>query len=142
MAFGASAEDDVALVLESVRAFLDKLDEQAVFGQFEGAELLGMVGLIRPSKVKQRHKATIWGMYVTGRARNKGVGRALLEATIEHARGWGVEQLQLTVTDAAPHARTLYESAGFRLWGREARALCCNGRFLDEYHLALDLREC
>jgi ribosomal protein S18 acetylase RimI-like enzyme len=100
-----------------------------------------MIGLVRASKAKQRHKATVWGMYVTPRARNKGVGRALVEAAIEHARGWGLDQLQLTVTEAAPHAKRLYESAGFRHWGQERRALHWKGRFVDEYHLALEFRE-
>src|SRR5207247_8398658 len=114
---------------------------QVVFGQFDGADLIGMIGLIRASKVKQRHKATIWGMYVTPRARNKGVGRALLEAAIEHARGWGLGQLQLSVTEAAPHAKRLYETAGFQPWGQEPRALHWKGRFVDEYHLVLEFRE-
>ena len=139
LAFGASAEDDVALSCESVRTFLGDDEHQAVFGQFDGADLIGMTGLIRASKVKQRHKATIWGMYVNPRARNEGVGRALLMAAIEHARGWGLDQVQLTVTEAAPHAKQLYESAGFRVWGRERRALHWKGRFVDEYHL---VREC
>src|SRR5438046_9715974 len=69
LAFGASAEDDVGLLRESVRTFLGDHEEQVVFGQFDGADLIGMIGLIRASKVKQRHKATIWGMYVTAGAR-------------------------------------------------------------------------
>jgi GNAT superfamily N-acetyltransferase len=75
LAFGASAEDDVGLLPQSVRTFLGDHEEQAVFGQFDGADLIGMIGLIRASKVKQRHKAAIWGMYVLPRARNKGIGR-------------------------------------------------------------------
>jgi GNAT superfamily N-acetyltransferase len=141
LAFGASPEDDVALLRDSVRTFLDDHEKQAVFGQFDGADLVGMIGLVRASKVKQRHKAMIWGMYVTPHARNKGVGRALLEAAIKHAREWGLDQLQLTVTEAAPHAKRLYESAGFRPWGQERHALHWKGRFVDEYHLALEFRE-
>ncbi|HZF18823.1 MAG TPA: GNAT family N-acetyltransferase [Burkholderiales bacterium] len=141
LAFGASPADDVGLVVESVRAFLGDHETQAVFGQFDGVHPVGMIGLVKARKVKQRHKATIWGMYVTPRARNNGVGRALLEAAIGHARGWGLDQLQLSVTEAAPAARRLYEAAGFRLWGQEPRALRWNGRFVDEYHLVLRFGE-
>jgi GNAT superfamily N-acetyltransferase len=141
LAFGASAEDDVALLRESVRTFLGNHEEQAVFGQFDKADLIGMIGVFRASKVKQRHKATIWGMYVSPRARNKGVGRALLEAAVEQGRGWGLAQLQLSVSQAAPHAKRLYQTAGFRPWGQEPRALHWKGRFVDEYHLVLDLHE-
>jgi len=142
LAFSASTEDDRALSLDFVRSALADDQEQAVFGKFEGADLTGMVGVIRASGVKQRHKGTIWGMYVVPRARNNGVGRALLEAAIDHARSWsGLEQLELGVTDAALTARRLYETAGFRRWGREPRALQWNGRFVAEHHLVLHLRE-
>lgn len=141
LAFGASVEDDRGLSLEFVRTVLADDQEQAVFGSFEGADLTGMVGLFRASRVKQRHKAGIWGMYVAPRARSKGVGRALLEAVIQHARSWGLEQVQLSVTDAAPTAKRLYETAGFRPWGREPRSLQWKGRFVDEHHLVLELRD-
>jgi ribosomal protein S18 acetylase RimI-like enzyme len=139
LAFGASIDDDRALSLESVQAALADSD-QAVFGGFEGENLIGMVGVIRATRVKIRHKAHIWGMYVSRHARGKGAGRALLEAAIDQARSWpGVEQLQLGVTDAAVEARKLYEAAGFRIWGREPRALQWEGRFVDELYLVLDL---
>lgn len=141
LAFGASTEDDVGLVLESVQAFLGDHEAQAVFGLFDGADLVGSVGLIRVSKVKQRHKGIVWGMYVLPRARHGGVGRALLEAAIQHARGWGLDQVQLSVTEAAPAAKRLYEAVGFRSWGRERRALQWQGRFVDEDHMVFDLHE-
>jgi GNAT superfamily N-acetyltransferase len=140
LAFAATIEDDRGLSLEFVRAALADDAEQAVFGQFEGAHLIGMLGVIRESKVKRRHVALIWGLYVAPRARRKGVGRALLAAAIEHARTWfAVDQLQLSVSDTAAAARRLYEATGFRCWGREARALQWEGRFVDELHLVLDL---
>ena len=49
--------------------------------------------------------------------------------------------MQLSVTNASDAARTLYESEGFTLWGTEARALAWEGRFVDELHLVLVLRE-
>lgn len=139
LAFGASTDDDRALSLEFVRTSLAD-PEQAVFGCFEGEKLIGMVGVIRATRVKIRHKAHLWGMYVSPRAREKGAGRALLEAAIEQARAWpGVDQLHLGVTDAAVAARRLYEAAGFRIWGQEPRALQWEGRFVDEFHLVLDV---
>lgn len=101
---------------------------------------MGMVGVIRASRVKVRHKANLWGMYVSPRAQQQGAGRALLEAAIDQARAWpGVDQLHLGVTDVALAARKLYEAAGFRIWGREPRALQWEGRFVDELHLVLEL---
>jgi len=140
LSFGASVDDDRGLSLEFVRTVLADEHEQAVFGQFDGADLAAMVGVLRESQSKRRHKALIWGMYVAPKARLKGVGRALLTRAITHARAWSaVEQLHLSVTDTAIAAKRLYEAAGFRVWGREPRALQWEGRFVDEFHLVLDL---
>lgn len=142
LAFGASPDDDRGLSLEFVRTALGNHREQAVFGYLEGRDLAGMVGMVRASTVKRRHQAEVSGMYVTPPARRKGVGRALLEAVITQARAWpGVEQVHLSVTDAAIAARRLYECAGFRVWGTQPRALQWEGRFVDEAHLVLELGE-
>jgi len=141
LSFGASPSDDVGLKLDSVRTFLSDREGQAVFGQVDGPDLRGTVGLFRFGKVKVRHKAGIWGMYVQPELRNQGIGRALLLAAVDHATQWGVEQLHLSVTEASPAARHLYEAAGFRAWGRDSRSLCWNGQFVDEYHLVLHLSD-
>jgi RimJ/RimL family protein N-acetyltransferase len=65
----------------------------------------------------------------------------MLDAAIAHARTWdGVEMVHLSVSERAQPARRLYESAGFREWGREPRAVQWQGEFADEFHMALDLR--
>lgn len=138
--FGSSPVDDRMGSVEYVRNALADVDEQAVFGRFHETRLVGLVGVIRESGLKERHKAHVWGMYVTPSARGQGVGRRLIETAIEHARGWaGVERLLLSVTESGVAARALYEAAGFRIWGREPRALVWEGRFVDEHHLALEL---
>jgi hypothetical protein len=48
---------------------------------------------------------------------------------------------QLAVTDAAPEACRLYERHGFRVWGVEPRALCWDGRAVDETYMILDRRD-
>jgi GNAT superfamily N-acetyltransferase len=97
---------------------------------------------MRESGAKERHRASVWGMYVAPRGRRRGLGRGLLMAALAHARTWTeVEQVNLGVTDAAGPARRLYESAGFRCWGTEPRALRWQGQCLDEHHLTYDLRD-
>jgi GNAT superfamily N-acetyltransferase len=140
LAFAASPADDVALVMESVHSFLEKPDTQALYGSFDGADLVGMIGLFRQTKVKQCHKAAIWGMYVQPGLRRRGVARALLAAAIDHARTWSVDQLHLSVSESAVAAKRLYAAAGFRAWGTEPRALQWDGRFVEEHHLVLDVR--
>lgn len=138
LAFGSSPADDRFRSREFVENTLADSHDQAVFGCIEAGDLVGIFGVMRGSKVKERHKAHAWGMYVAPAARRKGVGRALLNVAIEQARGWaGVEQLQLSVTESAIAARALYESAGFTCWGREPRALANDGRVVDEFYLVL-----
>jgi ribosomal protein S18 acetylase RimI-like enzyme len=139
LAFGSSPEDD-RLTLESVQKALADSSNQAVFGFYEAHKLSGMIGILRTGKMKERHKAHIWGMYVSPASRRKGAGSALLRAAIQKAAQWaGVSQIHLSVTEAAPDAKRLYERAGFQQWGREPQALCVDGRFVDELHLVLKL---
>jgi len=139
LAFGAASPDDPAVLAESFHARLG--DEAAIFGAFLDTAMAGMVGVRRMSGTKERHKALIWGMYVTAGSRREGVGGMLLRAAIAEARSWdGVEQIHLAVSQMAEEAGRLYERHGFQLWGREPRALVWEGRSVDELHMVLGLR--
>lgn len=110
-----------------------------VFGAFEGDSLIGMIGLHRLERVKRRHKAVIWGMFVSEAHRGAGAGRALLEAAIRAARAMpGLRSISLSVMPGQRAARALYLSAGFRIWGTEPGALHVDDQYLDEEHLTLD----
>lgn len=139
LAFGSSPDEDRMRTVEATAAHLAAPD-QAVFGAFEGDSLVGLLGLRRGERIKYRHKASIWGVYVAPAGRGRGHGRALFEAALAEARRWpGLEKLELSVTSAAPEALALYEAAGFRVWGREPRSLCHEGQCVDEIYLSLDL---
>lgn len=142
LAFGSSPDDDARGGSETyMRASLADGEAAAVIGAFDGDRLVGMVGVIREPQVKARHRAYIWGMYVTGAHRRAGVGAALIAGAVERARGWdGVVQVGLSATEAAEGAARLYERAGFREWGREPRALCWEGVFVGERHFVLTFR--
>ena len=142
LAFGASVEDEAAWTRDVMASMFNTPERSAVFGAVVNERLVGLIGIRRHGARKSEHRAFIWGMYVEPDARRKGVGRRLVSAAIAEARKWpGVLQVQLTVTEAAPEARRLYETTGFRVWGREPRVLCWNGAYTDEYHLVLTLDE-
>jgi GNAT superfamily N-acetyltransferase len=142
LAFGASIPEDPRLLVESILTRLTSNEESAVFGAFIGGSLIGIGGIRRNPGAKERHKALIWGMYVTAGRRRNGAGDMLLRAAIQQARSWtGVEQVHLAVSEVAQEARRLYERNGFQEWGREPLALCWEGRCADESHMVLDLRE-
>jgi RimJ/RimL family protein N-acetyltransferase len=140
LAFGSSVDADPHGSEAAFRESLGRTDEVAVFGAFAGTELVGMVGIARSPRGKRRHKAGVWGMYVAKPWRRRGLGRRLMEQAIARACEWPqVEELALSVTTAAPGARRLYESLGFRPWGTEPRAILFEGRYEDEIHLVLTL---
>ena len=58
--------------------------------------------------------AEIKRMYVVPDARRRGHARRLLTALEDAARGLGYERVRLDTGARQPHARALYESAGFR----------------------------
>ena len=132
-AFGRTYEESVGQTAEEMAARLKPTSGNTVFGAFEGETLVGMVGLLREDRIKERHKATIWGMYTAPEVRGKGVGKALMLKAIGFARGMeGVEQIQLTVVNSNPVARNLYLSLGFEVYGTERHALKYNGQYYDE----------
>jgi ribosomal protein S18 acetylase RimI-like enzyme len=96
------------------------------------APLIGVVGLLRSQSDKERHKASVVGMYVAPEAAGRGVGRALLDELLARAAQIkGLRQIQLMVGSRNEAARRLYESLGFRQYGCEIGALNVNGVFHD-----------
>jgi ribosomal protein S18 acetylase RimI-like enzyme len=135
-AFTSSYEDDQGQPVEASAA---RLAAHAFWGAYQGAELYGFVGLEREARVKNRHKATVVGMYVAPEVTGQGVGRALLLALLAHARGEGLDSLVLTVTDGNAQAQRLYASAGFRSFGIEPDAIRIASRSYAKNHMQLDL---
>jgi ribosomal protein S18 acetylase RimI-like enzyme len=135
-AFTSSAEDEAKKPLAATEARIAPDSADAVFGAFAGGELAGVVGLARERRAKNRHKATVFGMYVAPEFARRGVGRALIRHVLAVAqREHGLEQLELTVTQTSDAARTLYESEGFRSFGIEPHAIRVAGRYYDKNHM-------
>lgn len=139
-AFGSSPDVASEHDLDLIRARLDPTLDDAVFGAFEDHALVGVIGLQRPTHPKGRHRGHVFGMYVAPASRREGVGRAVLDALIEYARGLdGLDWLDLGVGVGNTAARTLYASAGFADWGLERDALRVDGVSVDEVHMSLEL---
>jgi ribosomal protein S18 acetylase RimI-like enzyme len=138
-AFTSSYEEDAAQP-EAIAALRLAATDFAAWGAFEGRELYGIVALERERRPKNRHKGTVVGMVVAPEVAGQGVGRALLEALLAHARDTGVESLVLTVTEGNDSAQRLYAAAGFRSFGVEPDAIRVAGRSWAKNHMHLDLR--
>lgn len=109
----------------------------ALIGAFNPTgELIGSAGLDIPGRAQERHKATLFGMAVSGTATGRGVGRALVERILQIAKADGkLYQVALTVSEHNEPARRLYISCGFSVWGREPRAVVVDGTAIAKLHM-------
>ena len=120
-------------------AAAQRLAAHPFWGAYHHAELQGFVGLQRELRTKNRHKATVMGMYVAPEAGGQGVGRKLLDSLIAHARLNGVEGVVLTVREGNHGAQRLYAAIGFRSLGIERFAIRLAGRPFAKNHMHLNL---
>ena len=127
-AFGSTFERESAQPLSWFEETLDRTD---IFGAFLDGALAGMAGYSARENSKQAHKGLLWTMYVRGAARGAGLGRQLVAAVLDHARG-RVEMVQLTVVSENEGARRLYRAMGFVEYGYEKKGLKHDGRYYDE----------
>jgi ribosomal protein S18 acetylase RimI-like enzyme len=67
----------------------------------------------RPSLYTGALDAYLEELYVAPELRGRGLGRALLEAAMEHSRQRGAAHIDLGTSEDDVAARALYESAGF-----------------------------
>jgi ribosomal protein S18 acetylase RimI-like enzyme len=142
MAFGASPKDCAFRELAAVEAHLANPDRAvfAIVDPDQRVRLVAMAGIIRETRTKQRHRSSIWGVYVSPSHRGRGLGRAVVEACMHHARTWaGVDSVALSVSSEGTAARALYESLGFIAWGTEPDSLRVDGSSVSQHHMLLNL---
>ena len=141
-AFAEHSEEFARIPRERHAQRLEDAPGNAIaLGAFREDRLIGLGGLFsRADRRNIAHRFEVWGMYVTPEHRRNGVGQAILQALIEHARSIPRASLvTLTVTANQVPARRLYERAGFLEWGRLPRAYRIDGTYHDEIHMALNL---
>lgn len=107
-----------------------------VLGAFEGGALAGIVGLAFEPREKARHKATLFGMYVSTDFRQRGLGFALVQAAVGEAqKHLALKLLQLTVTAGNDAAFNLYQRCGFIQYGLEPLAVRVGEDYFDKIHM-------
>ena len=98
-AFGSSYEEEHTLTLDDFQAWIAPADDSAMFGVFAEGALAGIIGVARQRRLKVRHKAHIWSVYVAPAWRGQGLARQLMQAALGHAGIMrGVRTVQLSVT--------------------------------------------
>lgn len=138
-AFGSSYEEEKDYPLSRTQS---RLSDPAsyVYGAFVEKDLVGVVTLMRETKIKMSHRANIYAVYVTPKRRGKGVAKQLLKATIEKSRDLqGIEQVYLAVVAENTAAKKVYRAFGFETYGIDRKAIKINGKYYDEELMVLYL---
>ena len=138
-AFSASPVDETTLRDEDMAARCAPPLPGLTLGAFQADTLIGMAAYIPNTGTKTRHKAKLVSVYLKPDWRKSGLGRALVEGIIAHAR----EQQVILQCNATMHnlpARRLYHALGFVPFGVERDAMVIDGQGFDEELLMLDLR--
>jgi len=139
-AFGQPYDEMASLSPEAARTQFDTFwnyrDNRVFVAVAPNDDLAGMLGLARPYREKQRHRAHIWGVYVAPGYRGHKLSDALLDAAVSYARDTlGLLQVNLEVMAINGPARRAYERAGFVQHGIMARADILDGVALDSIQM-------
>jgi ribosomal protein S18 acetylase RimI-like enzyme len=143
-AFTSSLEEEQSRPLAWAQARLrddPQRPHDFFLGGFLGDALVGTVGLQGRYRAKERHNATVVGLYVAPEAARRGLGQALMAVLLAQARALpGLAQLDLTVTEGNTAALTLYQRCGFTAFGMQPDAIRVDGQPLAKIHMRLCLR--
>jgi ribosomal protein S18 acetylase RimI-like enzyme len=93
-------------------AELIEAGEATVMVTGEGPDGLSVLR-VRPAIWSGANEAYLAELYVVPERRGRGLGRALLEATLEVARDAGCDHIELGTGETDTAARALYERLGF-----------------------------
>ena len=111
--FWATYDDEVGRPERWWREFIDI---GAWFVSLEEERPVGVAAAIRDAGLGESARQLI-SMWVAPPARNRGIGRALIERVKEWVRSEDVGELRLDVTDGNDDALRLYLRCGFQLTG-------------------------
>ncbi|KRF13412.1 GNAT family N-acetyltransferase [Paenibacillus sp. Soil787] len=133
-AFGAAYEESVLLPLEEIVKRIGQDSSNYILGAFtiEG-QLIGTAGFKREQSLKIKHKAFIWGVYVSEKYRGQGIAKQLMIEVIRRGKQLeGLKQVTLSVVTTNRTAIDLYRKLGFETYGVERNALEYAGQGYDE----------
>lgn len=120
--------------------FVGGLEPGNVLVAEAGGTVVGYVALGAPTRLASNaHVQAIHGLAVDPVHQGRGVGRQLLQAAADQARGCGARRLTLRVLATNRLARRLYQACGFVEEGILPDEFLLDGRYVDDVLMALRL---
>ncbi|HET7454589.1 MAG TPA: GNAT family N-acetyltransferase [Solirubrobacterales bacterium] len=112
--FNVEYSEPTPAVEELAETIARLLEEDEITVLLAGEEPDGLsLFRFRPGIWSAGEETYLQELYVVPPLRDRGIGRALLEATIEFARERGADGIDLNTGETDTAARALYESMGF-----------------------------
>jgi L-phenylalanine/L-methionine N-acetyltransferase len=110
----------------------------AVLTEKDNKRIIGSISLKFNAQEPLKHKAEL-GLTIHDDYQNMGIGSALLKHIIKVARKRKLKKIHLDVSSSNERAIHVYKKAGFRTEGILQKESYVNGRYRDEYRMALFL---
>lgn len=128
IAFGSSYEEEIRF---SKEVWQNRIGA-ALFAVLDD-QLIGMVVYVFSERLKTKHIANIYGMYVTKEYRNQQIGSKLIAKAISIiTENKEIHKIKLTVNPKQEHAHRLYKKYGFNRVGTYKNETCIDGHYYDE----------
>ena len=118
-------EDEVNITLEGEKGFIrnhiETDDNVLIIGLYDG-EYIGNCSFDRQGMSRRNHHRASIGIALFQKFTGLGLGRIMLTNLLEFIKAQGYEQVELIVIEGNDRARHLYESVGFKEYGRLPKA--------------------
>jgi ribosomal protein S18 acetylase RimI-like enzyme len=128
ISFGSSYEEEENLT----EAEWQRRMKNALFALSDG-KVVGTITYVFSDRIKSKHIARIFGVYVHPNHRGRGVGKKLLESALELIqKNKDAVKVQLFVNQEQDVAVKLYKEMGFVVVGQMKKEIRVGERFYDE----------
>ena len=136
-AFGGAYEDEVqfddAVWQQRAQSSFEGHGNITLFGEMDG-KLVGMIGFGWTDRIKMRHVASIYAVYLTPLVRGKCLASIMLSAVLDEIRQIPyIGKISLSVTVGQDAALALYKKYGFEIVGTARKDIKIGDTYYDLY---------